>query len=59
MVCLETALPAKFAATIREAIGRDPERPAAFAGIEELPQRYEVLPADPQRVRDFLQAHAG
>jgi threonine synthase len=59
MICLETALPAKFAATIREAIGRDPERPAAFAGLEELPQRYEVLPADAQAVRAFIQARAG
>jgi len=59
MICLETALPAKFAEIIREALGRDPDRPAAFAGIEELPQRFETLPADAQRVRDFLQAHAG
>jgi threonine synthase len=58
MVCLETALPAKFAATIREALGRDPDRPAAFAGIEQRPQRFEVLPAQAQPVRDFLQAHA-
>ncbi len=34
MVCLETALPVKFAETIREALGREPERPAAFEGIE-------------------------
>ncbi|SPE24411.1 Threonine synthase [Burkholderiales bacterium] len=58
MVCLETALPAKFAETIREAIGRDPERPAAFRDIEQLPQRYEQLAADPERLRQFLQAHA-
>jgi len=58
MVCLETALPAKFAETIREAIGRDPERPGAFQGIEQLPQRYEQLAADPQQLRRFLQAHA-
>jgi threonine synthase len=38
MVCLETALPAKFAETIREALGRDPERPAAYAGIESRAQ---------------------
>jgi threonine synthase len=59
MVCLETALPAKFAETIREAIGREPERPAAFAGIEALPQRFEILPADGARVRAYLEAHAG
>ena len=39
LVCIETALPAKFAATIREALGRDPERPAAYADLESRPQR--------------------
>jgi threonine synthase len=45
MLVLETALPAKFAATIREATGRDPERRGA-AGIEKLPKRFTVMPAD-------------
>ncbi|HEY7787796.1 MAG TPA: threonine synthase, partial [Casimicrobiaceae bacterium] len=38
LICLETALPAKFAATIREAVGIDPPRPAAYADLESLPQ---------------------
>ena len=38
MIVLETALPVKFAATIVEALGREPDRPAKFAGIEALPQ---------------------
>ena len=46
MVCLETALPAKFAATIREAIGAEPPRPAAYEGIESHAQRYTLMPAD-------------
>jgi hypothetical protein len=58
LVCVETALPAKFAATIREALGRDPERPAAFGGLEERPQRFEVMPADAARVKAFIAAHA-
>ncbi len=58
LVCLETALPAKFAATIREALGRDPDRPDRYAGLEALPQRRTVLPADAQRVREFVAAHA-
>ena len=58
MVCLETALPAKFAETIREALGRDPDRPAAFAAIEDLPQRSTQFPADVARVRQFLEEHA-
>jgi len=58
MVCLETALPAKFAETIREALGRDPERPAAFRDIESLPQRCTPFPADTAQVRQFLEEHA-
>ena len=58
MICLETALPAKFSATIVEAIGREPERPAAFVGLEARPQRFEVLPADGERVKQFIASHA-
>jgi threonine synthase len=57
MICLETALPAKFAETIREAIGIDPPRPAAYAGIEERPQRFEVLPVDAERVKACIERH--
>jgi threonine synthase len=58
MLCLETALPAKFAETIREALGRDPDRPAAFRDIERLPQRCETLAADATLVRRYLEEHA-
>jgi threonine synthase len=58
LVCIETALPAKFATTIREALGRDPERPAAYADLESRPQRCDVLPADAARVRNYIAAHA-
>ena len=44
MIVLETALPIKFAATIVEALGREPERPAQFEGIEELPKRVVIRP---------------
>ncbi len=42
MIVLETALPIKFAATIEEALGHSPERPAKFEGIEALPKRVQV-----------------
>ena len=58
LLVLETALPAKFAATLREALGREPERPAAFAGIEQLPQRFVVLPAQVAAVRQYIEHHA-
>jgi threonine synthase len=57
MIVLETALPIKFAATIVEALGREPERPAQFEGIERLPRRVTVLPADTQAVKAFIAAH--
>ncbi len=57
-IVLETALPAKFAQTIVEAIGREPDRPAAMKGIEQLPKRFEVMAADAAQVKAFIAAHA-
>jgi threonine synthase len=59
LVCLETALPVKFAETIREALGREPERPARFKGLEELPQRFEVMDADVGAVKGYIERNAG
>jgi threonine synthase len=58
MVVLETALPVKFAETILEALGRQPERPAALEGIEQLPKRFQPMPADAARIKDYIAAHA-
>ncbi|SDP15904.1 L-threonine synthase [Rhodoferax sp. OV413] len=55
MVVLETALPIKFAATIVEALGREPERPAQFEGIEALPKRVLNLPADVVLVKALIE----
>ena len=57
-IVLETALPAKFAETIVEAIGREPDRPAAMQGIEALPKRFELMAADAAQVKAFIAAHA-
>jgi threonine synthase len=57
MIVLETALPIKFAATIVEALGREPDRPAKFEGIEQLPRRVAVLPADVEAVKAFIARH--
>ena len=59
LVCLETALPVKFAATIREALGRDPDVPPAYRGLEQLPQRFTVLDPDVAAVKDFIARNAG
>ena len=58
LVCMETAQPAKFAETIREATGRDPARPAGFEGLEGRPQRVEAMAADAASVKAFIAAHA-
>ncbi len=57
MIVLETALPAKFAATIEEALGRQPLRPAALVGIEALPKRFTVMPVDAAQVKAFVARH--
>ena len=58
LICIETALPAKFATTIREALGRQAARPAAYIGIEERPQRYAVLPPDVAAVKSYIAERA-
>ena len=54
MVVLETALPIKFAATIEEALGMPPVRPAGFEGIEDLPKRVQLLPADAAAIQRYI-----
>lgn len=54
MIVLETALPAKFNETIREALGHDAERPAGFENIEALPQRFDVMIADVESVKAYI-----
>jgi threonine synthase len=58
LVCLETAQPAKFAATLHEALGREPERPAEFRDLERLPQRFTLVEADAEAVKRYIAAHA-
>jgi threonine synthase len=58
LVFLETAQPAKFAGTIREALGREPQRPRAFQGLEQRPQRFDLLPADAEAVKRYIDERA-
>ncbi len=57
LICLETALPAKFEDAIREALGRRPERPAGLEDLESLPQRVEGMDADAAAVQRFIADH--
>ena len=55
VVCLETALAAKFADTIREAVG-DVEipRPAKLQGLEDLPQKVRDVPNQAEAVKEII-----
>ena len=57
MIVLETALPIKFASTIVEALGQEPTRPAKFDGIEALPKRVLVMPADVAQIKAYITQH--
>ncbi len=57
MIVLETAQPVKFTETIREALGREPVRPKELEGIENLPQRVEVVDAVVDQVKAIIARH--
>ncbi|MEE9222808.1 MAG: threonine synthase [Nitrosomonadaceae bacterium] len=57
LICLETALPAKFSESIVEAIGSKPDRPAGYENLENLPQRYVVMNADAAAIKTFIAEH--
>jgi threonine synthase len=57
MIVLETALPIKFSATIVEATGIEPDRPAKFNDIEAMPKRVVQMPAKVQAIKDFIATH--
>ncbi len=59
LVCLETALPAKFSQAIEEAIGSPPPRPPGFEQLESLPLRFEVMDPDVQQIKRRIVEHAG
>ena len=58
MIVLETALPAKFNATVRAAIGIDAPRPAGFEGIEDLPRRFTTIAKDVAALKALIDARA-
>ena len=59
MIVLETALPVKFNETLREALGRDAERPAGFEDIESLPQRFDVMEVDVGAIKAYIAGQTG
>ena len=57
MLVLETALAAKFAGTIEEALGIVPPRPAALDDLETRPKRVSVMPVSVEQVKQFIVDH--
>ncbi|MCC7006578.1 MAG: threonine synthase [Ottowia sp.] len=57
MIVLETALPAKFSLMVQEALGVEPECPANYRNVEQLPQRFTPMAADVDAVKQFLATH--
>jgi threonine synthase len=55
VICLSTAHPAKFPDAVREATGRDDlARHPEIDALAGLPDRVEVLPAEPDAVRAYM-----
>ena len=40
-----------------EALGREPDRPAKFQGIEALPKRVTTMAADVEAIKSFIARH--
>ncbi len=59
LICLETALPVKFADSIQEAVGFVPEQPDGYDNLEKLPQRFERMTADAEQVKRFIAHQVG
>ncbi len=57
LLCLETALPQKFAATILEAIGKEPEEEARFKSLADLPERFEIFKPDAEALKTYMADH--
>ncbi len=58
IICLATAHPAKFAATVEQAIGAPLTLPPSLADLADKPSRCERMAADRQAIAAFIEAHA-
>ena len=54
MICLATAHPAKFGDAVTKAIGKPTELPAPLADLHKLETRCEVLAADVEIIKEFV-----
>jgi threonine synthase len=54
VVVLSTAHPAKFPDAVTQAIGAPPPVPKRLAGLQNLPERLEILEAGPALIKQFI-----
>ncbi|MCE2913985.1 MAG: threonine synthase [Rubrivivax sp.] len=57
VLVLETALPAKFSATLHEALGRPLAMSPEHAELLERPRRFQVMAADADAVKRYIAEH--
>lgn len=55
VICFETALPTKFAATIKEAVGFEPPYPAGYEDLLSRKQRVVEMDVDAGKVKKFIE----
>lgn len=55
MVCLSTAHPAKFGEAVSQAIGKEPDLPPSVVGLEEKESRCQILDAEVDQVKAFVE----
>ncbi len=58
VICLATAHPAKFPDAVKKAIGKEPPIPKTIKDLFNKERRFSVLPADTERVKEFIAKHA-
>ncbi|NOQ45883.1 MAG: threonine synthase, partial [Desulfobulbaceae bacterium] len=58
VVCLATAHPAKFCEAVKKAIGKDPKLPPSLAALRDRESRCEVLDADTDLIKRYVEDHA-
>jgi threonine synthase len=58
VVCLATAHPAKFGDAVHRATGTHPQAPLSLAGIESKDRRCEMIDADTEAIKAFVEKHA-
>lgn len=58
LICLATAHPAKFGDAVQEAINTLPAMPESLSGIEKRPSRCEIIDADTDAVRNYVEQHS-